>query len=277
MTITTMSEHYLDEAVALTQALGWPHRREDWQQALALGEGLALVENGELLGTTLYWRWGDYATIGLVIVADKAQGKGFGKALMQAALAKLEGHQLRLHATVKGKGLYEKLGFATSGLLVQHQCRALAAVERIAPAASQTLRPAQQEDLARLSELESKAHGMRRPLLLDNLYANARRLLVLEEQGSISGFAGLRRSGHGYVIGPIVCRDVAQAKVLVSELLQGLEGEFVRIDTDSAYGLAAWLTSLGLAEVDASAIMYKGQPWQPQGVLAFGLMSQALA
>lgn len=277
MEIVPMGEQHLAAAWALTQQLKWPHRREDWQQALALGEGLAAVEKGELIGTTLYWRWGDYATLGLVIVADKAQGKGVGRQLMQTALARLEGHQLRLHATETGKGLYEKLGFIATGAIAQHQCRKLAPGERIAPDAAQKLRNGRRDEATLLSELETRAHGQRRPALIASLFDSAERFIVLEEQGKVAGFACLRRFGHGLAIGPVICRDRQQAKVLVSELLAGLEGEFIRIDIDSACGLSEWLNTLGMTQVDAPVIMYKGEAWQPQGVQAFGLMTQAMA
>ncbi|MEI2263965.1 GNAT family N-acetyltransferase [Erwinia sp. CGal63] len=277
MDIIRMDERHLEAAYELTQRLKWPHRREDWRQALALGEGVAAVDNGKLLGTTLFWRWGDYATLGLVIVADEARGKGLGKQLMQTAIAELAGHQLRLHATEMGKGLYEKLGFVATGCVVQHQSRELTPGERIAPLASQRLRLARHEELEELSALESRAHGLRRPELIASLYDSAERFLVLEERGEVAGFAALRRFGHGFAIGPIVCRDLPQAQVLVSELLSGLEGEFVRIDTDSESGLGDWLTTLGMVQVDAPVTMYKGATWQPQGIRAFGLMSQAMA
>jgi len=277
MDIIRMDERHLEAAYELTQRLKWPHRREDWRQALALGEGVAAVDNGKLLGTTLFWRWGDYATLGLVIVADEARGKGLGKQLMQTALAELAGHQLRLHATEMGKGLYEKFGFVATGCVAQHQSRELTPGERIAPLASQRLRLARHEELEELSALESRAHGLRRPELIASLYDSAERFLVLEECGEVAGFAALRRFGHGFAIGPIVCRDLPQAQVLVSELLSGLEGEFVRIDTDSESGLGDWLTTLGMVQVDAPVTMYKGAAWQPQGIRAFGLMSQAMA
>jgi hypothetical protein len=41
--------------------------------------------------------------------------------------------------------------------------------------------------------------------------------------------------------------------------------------------LADWLNTLGLVEVDRPVAMIHGKPWQPQGMLAFGLMSQAMA
>ena len=275
--IVSMSDAHLDSAVALTQRLKWPHRLADWQQALALGEGLAAVEEGQLLGTLLFWRWGDCATLGLVIVAEEAQGKGLGRQLMQTAMAKLEGSTLRLHATDMGKGLYEKLGFVSCGVIVQHQCRELADFTAVSPEKDQVLRAARVEEASVLTALDTQAHGLHRPALIANLYASAERFIVLEEQGHVVGFASLRRFGHGYTIGPIVCRSLPQAKVLVSELLSGLLGQFIRIDTDSEYGLGDWLSTLGLAQVDCPTTMVCGKAWQPEGVRAFGLMSQAMA
>ncbi len=278
ITIVPMSDAHLDSAMALTQHLQWPHRRADWQQALALGEGLVAEKEGQLLGTLILWRWGDdYATLGLVIVAGEAQGKGLGKQLMQTAIARLEGRNLRLHATEMGKGLYEKLGFVVTGHIVQHQCRALTDFSPVLPTETQRLRAARREEAAALTALDTRAHGLRRPALIASLFDSAERFIVIEEQGDVAGFACLRRFGHGYAVGPIICRTLPQAKVLVSELLDGLTGQFIRIDTDSEYGLGDWLNTLGLVQVDCPATMVRGTPWQPDGVRAFGLMSQAMA
>ncbi|WP_345827999.1 GNAT family N-acetyltransferase [Erwinia sp. HDF1-3R] len=279
MQINAMNESHLDAAFGLTQRLSWPHRREDWRQALQLGEGVVAEQDGVLLGTTLFWRWGsDAATVGLVIVADEAQGKGIGKALMQAALAKLEGYQVRLHATEAGRVLYQKLGFAGVGAVAQHQCRALERVTPLLPGGGQRRRPACPDDAPALIRLDARAHGQQRDRLIRLLLDDAAlRIEVLEEQGTATGFACLRRFGHGYAVGPIICQDLTRAKLLISALLAELSGEFVRIDTDAASGLGEWLTTLGLIEVDRPVTMIRGVPWQPQEMQAFGLMSQAMA
>src|SRR4051812_38211535 len=62
----------LPAAHAMSSALKWPHRIEDWQFALSLGQGMVAERDGKVLGTTLSWQWGSsYATIGLVIVAPE--------------------------------------------------------------------------------------------------------------------------------------------------------------------------------------------------------------
>lgn len=278
--LKAMNETHLDAAFALTQRLKWPHRRADWQQALLLGDGLVAEENGALVGTILFWRWGkEYATLGLVIVDDAQQGRGIGKQLMQASLAKLEGCNVRLHATAAGQPLYEKLGFVATGHVEQHQCRELAAVPAIPCGPQQRIRSAGVQDAAMLTALDRQAHGQHRPLLITHLLDSAERFVVLEENGTAAGFASLRRFGHGYAIGPVVASNLANARLLVSELLSGMSGQFVRIDTDRSAGLGPWLNELGLVEVDAPTTMVKGQPWQLEsgGMQAFGLMSQAMA
>lgn len=278
--LKAMNETHLDAAFALTQRLKWPHRRADWQQALLLGDGLVAEEDGALVGTILFWRWGkEYATLGLVIVDDAQQGRGIGKQLMQAALAKLEGSNVRLHATAAGQPLYEKLGFVATGHVEQHQCRELAAVPAIPCGPQQRIRSAGVQDAAMLTALDRQAHGQHRPLLITHLLDSAERFVVLEENGPAAGFASLRRFGHGYAIGPVVASNLANARLLVSELLNGMSGQFVRIDTDRSAGLGPWLNELGLVEVDAPTTMVKGQPWQLEsgGMQAFGLMSQAMA
>lgn len=282
LTLRPLHETDLPDAWQLTQDLKWPHRLEDWRQALLLGEGVAAEEDGRLLGTALCWRWGDdYASLGLVIVADRAQGRGIGGQLMRALLDRLSGYNVHLHATPAGQGLYQKLGFVVTGAVRQHQCRELGAVAALPPGAGQRLRPATVADAERLTALDHQAHGQLRARLIAELLANGEQTLLLqnEETDDAIGFASMRRFGHGYAVGPIIARDLTDAKTLVSALLSQLPGRFVRIDSDPSLGLCDWLTAQGLPEVDAPTAMIRGSLWQPQpgGPRAFGLMTQALA
>ncbi len=278
--LRAMSEHDLDSAWALSQQMKWPHRREDWQQALRLGAGLVAEAQDAVIGTALYWRWGkDYAMLGLVMVDSAQQGRGIGKALLQASLAQLAGYTVRLHATEAGKGLYQTLGFMITGSTRQHQCRELPLLPAIPLLPGQRLRPATSADVSLLIELDHQAHGQYRPQLIDDMVHNAIEVSVLSGEGDVpEGFAGLYRFGHGYVIGPVIARNQQQAQGLISHLFSGLSGQFVRIDSDAAQGLTPWLTACGLAVVDTPTTMVKGTPWQPptSGMRGFGLMTQAL-
>lgn len=280
MTLRAMTQDDIEQGYAITQRLNWPHRREDWQQALALGEGVVAEEQGRFVGCAFGWCWGEQAaTIGLVVVNPDCQGRGIGKQLMLAVLEKFPDAVIRLHATDMGKGLYEKLGFVVTGTIQQHQTRALAAVPSVTIPTGLTLRNAQAHEVELLTELDHQAHGMWRPQLMQTLIDDHQTVLLQDTQQRVHGFASLRRFGHGWAIGPVIARNIAVAQALVSALMQGLRGEFVRIDTDSTLPLAPWLEGLGLVQVDAPTTMYRGTPWSPQAgdMQAFGLMTQAMA
>src|SRR5688500_16946608 len=124
----------LPAAHAMSSALKWPHRIEDWQFALSLGQGVVAERDGKVLGTALSWQWGtNHATLGLVIVSPELQGQRIGNRMMEALLDPLATRNVLLHATVAGRGLYERLGFSTTGEVAQHQgvLAALPALEEV--------------------------------------------------------------------------------------------------------------------------------------------------
>lgn len=276
--IRAMTPDDIEQCYALTQALKWPHRREDWQLALQLGEGTVIEEQGRLIGSAVLWRWGERAaTLGMIIVDNQQQGRGLGKQLMLAQLEKLPDCNVRLHATEMGKGLYEKLGFVSCGEIRQHQTRAVTTLPDMVIPAGMQLRPATQADHATLVTRDQQANGMHRPALIAHLLRDCQTVLLEDAAQQIQGFASLRRFGHGWAIGPVIAADFPTAQALVASLMQSLQGEFLRIDTDATLPMAAWLESLGIPQVDAPTTMVRGTPWTPQGMQAFGLMTQAMA
>ncbi|WP_313679327.1 GNAT family N-acetyltransferase [Pantoea vagans] len=278
LTIRAMTPDDIETCFTLTQVLKWPHRREDWQLALQLGEGTVIEEQGKLIGSAVLWRWGDHAaTVGLVIIDNQQQGRGLGKQLMLAQLEKVPDVNVRLHATEMGKGLYEKLGFVSCGEIRQHQTRAVTTLPEVVIPAGLKLRPATAADHGMLVTLDQLAHGMHRPALIDHLLRDSQTVILEDAQQQIQGFASLRRFGHGWAIGPVIAAVFPAAQALVASLMQSLQGEFLRIDTDAALPMAAWLESLGIPQVDAPTTMVRGTPWTPQSMQAFGLMTQAMA
>ena len=276
--IRAMTPDDIEQCYALTQALKWPHRREDWQLALQLGEGTVIEEQGRLIGSAVLWRWGERAaTLGMIIVDNQQQGRGLGKQLMLAQLEKLPDCNVRLHAPEMGKGLYEKLGFVSCGEIRQHQTRAVTTLPDMVIPAGMQLRPATQADHATLVTRDQQANGMHRPALIAHLLRDCQTVLLEDAAQQIQGFASLRRFGHGWAIGPVIAADFPIAQALVASLMQSLQGEFLRIDTDATLPMAAWLESLGIPQVDAPPTMVRGMPWTPKGMQAFGLMTQAMA
>lgn len=266
----------LAAAHALSARLHWPHRLADWQFNFEFGSGLVAERDGEFVGTAQAWLWGaQHATIGLVMVDPRCQGRRIGYRLMQALLAPLAGRSVLLHATAEGRGLYERLGFVRTGEVRQHQGAALPA-PLVALAAGWRLRPADHSDAAALAALDTQARGMPRAALITAL-TNQADTVVLDHDGQARGFAMLRRFGRGLNLGPVVAPDADGAKALIAHLVGLNAGKFVRIDVDFDSGLTEWLESLGLLRVDAPTVMVRGEPpVLVEGVRLFGLVNQAL-
>jgi predicted N-acetyltransferase YhbS len=266
----------LPAAQAMTAALRWPHRLEDWAFGLSLGEGLAAELDGLLVGTALGWRYGlEAGALGLVVVADSAQGHGIGRALTEGVLKILGERSVLLNATLAGAPLYRRLGFVSVSTVRQHQGSSFSA-DFVPLPAGQRLRPLGRSDAPTLAALDARALGMHRAALIEALLPVADGV-VLDQEGEPIGFALIRRFGHGQVIGPVVAPDEAGARALIAHWLGSRSGQFIRIDVPDGVGLSPWLQALGLAEVGTGEGMIRGMVPRGDGtVTGFALVSQAM-
>ena len=260
----------------MSSALKWPHRIEDWQFAHSLGQGVVAERDGKVLGTALSWHWGaNYATIGLVIVAPELQGQRIGNRMMTALLDRMEARSVLLHATVAGRGLYERLGFVTTGQIDQHQ-GVLAAPPAPAEREGDRLRPLTDADVESLIALDARGSGMPRGELLRRLFAQGKKTVVLERGGRVAGFAVLRRYGHGHAVGPVAAPDIDSARLLIADCCRHTEG-FLRIDVDATSGLPQWLESLGLPRTGGVLVMVRGRlPERGPAHGGWALVTQAI-
>lgn len=244
--------------MALSQAVGWPHRVEDWEMAIGLGGGVVISLGSEIVATASWWPYGEtHATVGLIIVSPEHQGAGHGRRLMQAVFARTQGRSLLLNATVAGTPLYERSGFVAWGGAIRQHNGTVVSVAAPLPAEGAVLRSAQACDLPMLEQLDQAATGLPRGALLRAVMERGE-AVVLERGGIAVGFSMLRRFGRGFVIGPVVAADDSDARVLVAHWLQARQGAFLRIDLPVDSPLSDWLVSCGLKAVDGVASMVRG-------------------
>ena len=270
-----MNEDDLPAAHALSQAVRWPHRLEDWRFAHRLAIGFVAEHDGAVIGTALCWRQGElHGSLGLIIVSPQHQGMGIGRKLMHLVLEALGERWALLHATAAGQPLYESLGFAATGAVHQHQGEMEAVAPVVPP--GERLRPAGPDDLAKMIALANRATGMSRDAVLTQLVGVGEGA-VLERDGDIVGFSLLRRFGRGQVIGPVVASDNDRARALIAYWSGAHAGAFVRVDVTGDCGLGAWLAEAGLAQVDPVVAMARnGAPPRDEAVRQFAIVNQAL-
>jgi GNAT superfamily N-acetyltransferase len=260
---------HLDGAVALSHAEGWPHRLEDWALILGLSRGIAALDGDRLVGTAMATPFEPAGTLNMIVVARDWRGRGLARAMLER-LMDGEARQWRLVATADGLPLYAKLGFVETYRIVQQQ-------GTVAPAATpEGVAWAEPGDTDAIAALDRAATGMDRAGLVAAL-AGAGRLAVIRDESGLAGYAALRRFGRGEVAGPVVARDAADARRLLTFLFASRPGAFLRIDIPEASGLGDWLAAQGLAPVGGGIAMIRGgAPAAAPEFQSFALAAQAL-
>ena len=270
ISLVKLDSRHLGGALKLSREFSWPYRLEDWQFAAEVGEGVVLERDGEVLGTALWWRYGErFATAGMIIVTTGVQGGGHGSRLFNALLEATKGRNLLLNSTEEGLPLYRRRGFEAWGMVHQHQ-GVLAVPPKIDR--SEEIRSATAEDLESIQALDERAIGMPRQQLIAALLNAGEGILLVRDQ-EISGYAICRRFGRGYVIGPVAAESIEDARRLICEHLVKLGGQFVRIDVYADDGLSGWLQDLGLTLVGNAVSMVRGT--RPASIAPFHMYAVA--
>ncbi len=262
MNIHPMTSAHLERAQVLTASFNWPHTPDDWAFAFRLGSGHVVQDGDQLLGTCLTWPLGKkVSSLGLLTVAQAAQGQGLGRALLRHALAQAKDRTILLHATAAAIKLYRSEAF--SPLAEVRQFQAIVQPPNHAPAntlGSDTgqgvalLRAAQRDQLL---AVDRDATGVDRAAILDALLPLSV-VRIIGAPGALEGYAITRRFGRGYVIGPVVAVSESAARTLVEDALRAHAGDFVRIDITDKFVSTGWLESWGLREVDQVLAMSNG-------------------
>ncbi|WP_262503527.1 GNAT family N-acetyltransferase [Sphingobium xenophagum] len=252
----TGEDRDLDGALALSQAVSWPYRKDDWRVALELGHGLLAEADGAIVASILWWPYGDaFATCGIIIVSPAMQGRGLGRTLMEQMLDATGDRALLLNSTVEGHRLYESFGFHDVGTVHQHQARL---PDSVPPLPDSAVRTAQASDLPAIVRLDEQAFGAARTRLIE-AFSRIGTAAVIERDGVITGFAMCRRFGFGQAVGPVVAATAGDARQLIHHFMAEHAGTFLRIDISGDSGLGDWLTTNGLPEVGHVTTMIRGQ------------------
>lgn len=275
LVLRPMARADLAAATDLSEEQGWPHRQEDWELFLDLGEGLVAEQDGQVVGTILGWRFGwDRAAIGMVIVGSALRGRGIGRKLMEAMIGRLGDRAISLGTPDAGVPLCRSLGFVETGRIRQHQ-GLIHEVPLPELQPGERVRPKGRAD-SQLAALYSEASGCDRHELFHALAARSR-TVVISRENEAAGFAMLRRFGSGWSIAPVVAGDSHTAKTLILHWLAARKGRFCRVDVTSESGLSDWLEGLGLPCVGSVRTMVRGSaPPIGDGAKAFAVAAQGL-
>jgi len=259
-------EEDIPDGLRLSRGAGWNQREEDWRELLALGPDrfVAAELDGRVVGTGGAACYGDaLAWICMIIVDPLCRGAGLGTRIVEAAVERAAGVRIvGLDATPQGQHVYERLGFAESGLVLRMQARDAHPVAPETDAVTDMGGDVPESVL----RWDAEVFGADRGTALQWLRRQGRGWLA----GGASrptGYAFLREGEHSRHVGPVVAKDVGAAESLVAAAL-GRTGPGPVI-IDAAAGDQDWLARLhrlGFVEKRRLTRMYRAPgsaPGQP--------------
>lgn len=261
MTIGDINDAALDQLHALSIAVGWPHRAEDWQFLRETGYGVAAFDEiGRVLGSAMWFPHGEgFATIGMVITSPRLQTQGTAQWLMKRMFAETDGRDLRLNATRAARRLYLSLDFKREKTVYQCQGIAHGVGERRQAAVDVKIRLLETSDLPAVIACDAASFGVARSALVEKLIGQSVGY-GLFRSGSLAAFALCRPFGRGHVVGPVVAANDADAIAVVSPHVDAHAGRFLRLDTHRETGeFASFLSHSGLPVYDTVLTMSLGK------------------
>jgi ribosomal protein S18 acetylase RimI-like enzyme len=257
-------------------AFGAEHERHRLGSASSLKESRRLIERlvghpgvygvvaergGAIVGLSFLYEHDPIRAVGPLAVAPAAQGRGVGRRLMEAVLARAEGAAgVRLTQAPHNAAsfaLYASLGFE-----VKEPLAILSGRFRSPPPAGAGARPMREGDLAAAARLCERVHGFARTGDLREALGTQGEPMVLERDGRIVAYASHRRLGDG-------AHGVAEAEADLRALLLGLappRGAKLTIFMPTRQAsLLRWCLDEGLRVGVPLTLMAKGEYRQPQG------------
>lgn len=258
--IRRLTHRDLTACADLSEDRGWPREEHKWGLLLSAGKGYGIDDpDGGLVCACVVTEYGPYdspalGAIGMVLVAERHARQGVGRRLMRHVVSVMGATPLTLHATPNGRPLYEELGFKCTGRA--EMVRGHFTPDERAPGVA--TRAATAEDLSSILRLDEEVFGIDRTHMITRLPAFADQLRVAEDKGRIIGYAAAWPNMDTQVVGPLIARDTATAKALVSSLAAHTDRP-LRTDIDVRHEeLLTWVKARGLEPVAFNSVMTYG-------------------
>ena len=253
----------LDGAQALSTAIGWNQRLEDWQMltSLAPAGSFCATDHGRIVATAIGIDYTAFGWVAMMLVDPAYRGHGLGARLLEAALGALPASRpVRLDATPLGRPLYERYGFTLETTLTRYLRAATgvggAAWRQAAASPSRWVRP--------VLTPEDHLPAGRRQHLLGWMQANAPEYAFAVDDMSAEYCLG--RHGRLYdQIGPVVAASAERAIPLAGGALANAPGPVIVDAYDAHEPFTSWLRTAGFEPQRPLYRMCRGGPVSPAG------------
>ncbi len=189
-----------------------------------------------------------FGFIGLYICRSDRRGQGHGKAVWDAAMARLTGRTIGLDAVPEQQGNYAAMGFVPA----YETIRMSGAMERIGDTG---VTPVTADVLPQIEAFDQRCFPAPRRSFLEAWLQPPRSALAVIEEGEIRGFAAFRHCVSGSKIGPLFADGDRTAARLLAALADGP----LQIDVPVAQqSFISALEKAGFSRSFSTTRMYRG-------------------
>lgn len=215
---------------------------------------LGAFVDGTLVAGISAVAYGDsFGFIGLYICRPGHRGKGYGKAVWDAGMARLAGRTVGLDGVPAQQANYRSMGFAPAYRTIRYSGR-LATPQ----ATSAAIAPVTTELMAAVAAFDAPFFPAPRRAFLDLWLRPPHVAFAATGGDGIAGYGVARPCRDGFKIGPLFARDGATAERLLGALAEACGGP-VHIDVlETAGAFADFLAGAGLSPGFETARMYRG-------------------
>ncbi|MCE5235617.1 MAG: GNAT family N-acetyltransferase [Clostridiaceae bacterium] len=208
---------------------------------------------GERVGCISAIRYGAFGFIGLYIVKEEYRHKGYGLALWERAMERLEGCNVGLDGVVKQQENYKRYGFR----LAHRNLRFSGSVTKAPPDAPCVV-SAQSLPFSEVAAYDAKHFpAPRRAFLMRWLSMRNAGTLCFYRNGMLRGYGTIRQCVAGYKIGPLFADADDIAETLFLSLAGFAKGAVVSLDiAEPNESARALCERFGMARQFETARMY---------------------
>jgi hypothetical protein len=227
----------------------------------------AFVDGEMVAGISAVAYGAGFGFIGLYIVAPAHRGRGHGRAVWDAGMARLGGRTVGLDGVPAQQDNYAQMGFAKAYGTVRFTGRPpVAGVDGIVAEA----------DVEAVAAFDAECFPAPRRPFLERWFEAPRIVRVALTDGVITGYAVARACREGNKVGPLFARDVETALKLFAALGAAVAGPLaIDVPAYQADFIAA-LRAAGLVPGFETARMYRGPAPEMAGGQVFGTTSLEL-
>lgn len=256
--IRPASREDLDWVISQAAREGWNPGQHDAEAFWACDPGgyFVALHAGQRVGCISAVRYGNtFGFLGLYIVVPECRGQGIGRALWQAAMARLEGLPIGLDGVPEQQDNYTRSGFQ----LVYNNIRFERSNEAAPAQVLQGLLPIEDVGFEIIDNYDRAVFPAVRSTFLQAWLAMPEvRFLALPLGRGIGGYGVIRPCQRGYKIGPLFADDERSAERIYLGLCATVPADApVYLDVPEVYAGAMGLAErLGMREVFRTARMY---------------------